>query len=458
MEVLVIGAGLAGTEAAWQIAQHGIKVRLVEMRPERQTPAHHTSECAELVCSNSFGSHDATRSTGLLHHELLAFDSIVMKVARETKVPAGSALAVDRSIFGKRLTELLSSHPLITFERREQFCLPKDSQICVVATGPLTSDTLAQDIKAFIGEQYLSFFDAASPIVTGESIDYDIAFRASRYNKEFTDSSDSQEASYLNCPFTKEEYYSFIDAVQNAELAPVKDFERDKAKFFEACLPVEELVARGTETLRFGPLKPIGLRDSRKPDERFYAVAQLRMEDSKGRLWNLVGFQTGLKWKDQERILRLIPGLASAEFVRFGVMHRNTYLKSPLVLHPTLQSKNRHTLFFAGQITGTEGYTSAVLGGLLAGINASRLAKNIEPLILPPETMGGALIKYVCEANLKTFQPMPPNFALLPELEEKIKDKRLRHQALSERALKSLSNIIDSNKIKENSLKEVANL
>ena len=438
--VVVIGAGLAGTEAAWQLVQAGISVRLVEMRPLKRSPAHHSSEFAELVCSNSFGALSSDRAAGLLQEELRRLGSLVIRIADAHAVPAGGALAVDRGRYSAALTEILERHPLVTVERREQMSLPDQDQITVLATGPLTSESLANDLREFTGRDDCHFFDAASPIVDGESIDMDKAFRASRYDKG--------DADYINCPMDQVQYRDFRSALLAAEQAELKDFEKNSATFFEGCLPIEELARRGEDTMRYGPLKPIGLWDPRWGDvndrdvrraKRAYAVVQLRQEDKDGRLWNLVGFQTNLKWGEQKRILRMIPGLEKAEFVRFGVMHRNTFLESPALLRPTLQFRNRATLLAAGQITGTEGYAAAVAGGWLAGTNAARLMQGLEPIDLPATTMSGALTHFVSEAPTAKFQPMPPNFGLLPDLPERIRDKRARYGAYRDRALTDLA-------------------
>lgn len=426
--ITVIGGGLAGTEAAWQIVRAGVPVVLYEMRPHVPSPAHHTAELAELVCSNSFGAKASDRATGLLHHELRALGSLIIATADRHQVPAGGALAVDRAQFSRELTETLERHPLVTLRREELPHLP-ETGIVVLATGPLTSEALSADLQRFTGLDYLSFFDAASPIVVGESINREVAFLASRY--------DRGEVAYLNCPFTAEEYQRFWQALCEAEQAPLKDFERENAQFFEACLPVEELARRGVDTLRFG-LKPVGLRDPRT-GERPYAVAQLRQEDRHGQLWNLVGFQTNLRWGEQQRVFRMIPGLEQAEFVRMGVMHRNTFLNAPKLLSASLQFRDRPTLLAAGQITGTEGYTAAAAGGWLAGTNAARLAQGLPPLVLPPTTMAGALFHYISTAESKTFQPMPPNFGILPPLEQNVRQKALRYAAYRDRALKDLS-------------------
>ena len=440
--MIVLGAGLAGTEAAWQIAQSGVPVTLVEMRPVRRSPAHHSSDFAELVCSNSFGALSSDRAAGLLQEELRRLGSLVIQTADAHAVPAGGALAVDRGRYSAALTEKLDRHPLVTIERREQSALPPEDTITVLATGPLTSETLAEDLRGFTGRADCHFFDAASPIVHGDSIDLTIAFRASRYDKG--------DADYINCPMDRDQYLAFREALLAAEQAELKDFDQEDATFFEGCLPIEELARRGEDTMRYGPLKPIGLWDPRWGDvndrdvrraRRAYAVVQLRQEDKDGRLWNLVGFQTNLKWGEQKRVLQMIPGLAQAEFVRFGVMHRNTFLESPSLLQPTLQFRTRPTLLAAGQITGTEGYAAAVAGGWLAGTNAARLARGLEPMDLPPTTMTGALTHFVSEAPTAKFQPMPPNFGLLPDLPERIRDKRARYGAYRDRALTDLEQV-----------------
>ncbi|MCU0549820.1 MAG: FADH(2)-oxidizing methylenetetrahydrofolate--tRNA-(uracil(54)-C(5))-methyltransferase TrmFO [Leptolyngbya sp. Prado105] len=436
--IQVIGGGLAGTEAAWQIAQAGVPVVLHEMRPTRQSPAHHSEHLAELVCSNSFGAQATDRASGLLHEELRRLGSIVIRKADDHQVPAGGALAVDRGIFSQNLTETLSAHPLIELRREEITQIPKDG-IVVLTTGPLTTDKLAEDLRQFTGMAYMSFFDAASPIVVGESIDFETAFLASRY--------DRGEAAYLNCPMSKEQYLHFWQELCQAEQAELKDFERETAKFFEACLPIEEMARRGEDTMRYGPLKPVGLFDARLGDfrdpanreKRPYAVVQLRQEDKAGQLWNMVGFQTNLKWGEQKRVFKLIPGLENAEFVRMGVMHRNTFINSPELLLPTLQFKSRSTLLAAGQISGTEGYTAACAGGWLAGTNAARIALGLAPLTLPVTTMMGALFDFISSASPKHFQPMPPNFGILPEIPKKIRNKQERYGQYRDRALADLA-------------------
>ncbi len=452
--ITIIGAGLAGSEAAWQIANAGIPVRLYEMRPSKRSPAHHSNDFAELVCSNSFGALSTDRAAGLLQEELRQLNSFIINTADQNSVPAGGALAVDRERFSSNVTNKLSSNPLISIHRQELSDLPSQDQITILASGPLTSSELAENIKRFTGLDQCHFYDAASPIIEGENIDLSIAFRGSRYDKG--------DADYINCPLTQHEYLSFRKALLQAEQAELKDFERDSATFFEGCLPIEELAQRGEDTMRYGPLKPIGLWDPRWGDlqnrdlrrtKRAYAVVQLRQEDRAGRLWNLVGFQTNLKWGAQKKVFRMIPGLQNADFVRFGVMHRNTFLESPKLLKPTLQFRDRLTLFAAGQIIGTEGYAAAVAGGWLAGTNAALLARGKEPISFPKETMIGALTHFISDLELKEklnkrnkFQPMPPNFGLFPELNTRIKDKRSRYGAYRDRALKKLNESINRNK------------
>jgi len=454
-EVIVIGAGLAGSEAAWQIANTGIPVKLVEMRPLKSTPAHHTGEFGELVCSNSFGALSADRAAGLLQKELRGLNSLIIKTADKFAVPAGGALAVDRSKFSNALTDVLSNHPLIEIRRVEQLDLPKKGNITILATGPLTSDALSYKIRDFTGIDECHFFDAASPIIYGDTIDHDIVFKASRYDKG--------DPAYLNCPLDKNDYINFRNELIRGEQAVLKDFEKESANFFEACLPIEEIARRGVDTMRYGPLKSIGLWNPKWGDlfdrenrlkKRPHAIVQLRKEDLNGQLLNIVGFQTNLKWPEQKRIFRMIPGLEKAEFVRFGVMHRNTYIESPKLLLPTLQFIKRETLLAAGQITGTEGYAAAAAGGLVAGINASLLAKGAYPITFPSESLIGSLINFISNRNQilsyqkkNKFQPMPASFGLVPELTKRIKDKRLRYKAYQERsteALNGFKKILDS--------------
>ncbi|MEL7069927.1 MAG: FADH(2)-oxidizing methylenetetrahydrofolate--tRNA-(uracil(54)-C(5))-methyltransferase TrmFO [Cyanobacteria bacterium J06581_3] len=443
----VIGGGLAGTEAAWQIAQAGVPVVLHEMRPVKKSPAHHSEHLAELVCSNSFGAMGTDRASGLLHEELRRLGSVVIGKADEHSVPAGGALAVDRGVFGQDLTKALESHPLVELRRDEVLRIPEDG-ITVLTTGPLTSESLSEDLERFAGQAYMSFFDAASPIIVGESINQDIAFMASRY--------DRGEAAYLNCPMNKEQYLAFYEALCGAEQAELKDFERETAKFFEACLPIEEMAKRGIETMRYGPLKPVGLFDTEKygafdaPENKVhkpYAVIQLRQEDKAGQLWNMVGFQTNLRWGEQKRVFRMIPGLENAEFVRMGVMHRNTFINSPELLNASMQFKTRPTLLAAGQLVGTEGYTAAVAGGWLAGTNAARVALGKAPLELPETTMLGALTHFISSAEPKHFQPMPPNMGIIPPLEKRVRNKRERYRVYRDRAFASLQTWATQNDI-----------
>jgi methylenetetrahydrofolate--tRNA-(uracil-5-)-methyltransferase len=435
-EVIVIGGGLAGSEAAWQLAERGFKVYLYEMRPHKLTPAHRTGFLAELVCSNSLGAEPIDKPLGLLKEELRRLGSLIISCADKTRVPAGGSLAVSRDDFARLVTEHIESHPNIRLIREEVTEIPPGPVI--IATGPLTSDALAQRIRELIGEEYLYFYDAIAPIVTYESIDMTKAFRASRYGRGGED--------YINCPMTREEYYRFVDALLQAETIELRDFEKEDPKFFEACLPIEVIARRGREALAFGPLRPVGLVDPRTGKQP-YAVVQLRQDDAAGTLYNLVGFQTNLKWGEQERVFRLIPGLEKAEFVRFGQMHRNTFINSPKLLLPTLQFRQRLDLFFAGQITGSEGYVGSTATGLVAGLNMARILRGEEPLVFPPTTMIGALCRYITDPRLKEFQPMKANFGLLPPLEKKVKKKQARYIAYAERALRDLEAFIASENI-----------
>jgi len=425
--LIVVGGGLAGSEAAWQAAQRGIQVTLYEMRPAVMTPAHVTDYLAELVCSNSLGSRLVDRAAGLLKEELRRLGSVVVACADETAVPAGGALAVDRDRFAHLVTERVSDHPLITIVREEVRRVPDGP--AVIASGPLTSPALAADIARLTGQDHLYFYDAMAPIVTRDSVNMAVAYLASRY--------EHGEAAYLNCPLTEEEYDRFVAELVRAEQAPLHDFEREDRRFFEACLPVEEIARRGRDALRFGPLKPLGLPDPRTGRVPF-AVVQLRQDNAAATLYNLVGFQTNLRWGEQDRVFRLIPGLEHAEFVRYGTMHRNTFINAPLLLHPTMQFRTRANLFFGGQITGTEGYMESTASGCLAGINAARWLLG-QPLIeLPETTMIGALCRYIATAEPAHFQPMKANFGLLPPLERRL-GKRERYAAYSQRALAALT-------------------
>lgn len=424
--VTIIGAGLAGSEAAWQIAKRGVKVRIFEMRPKTLTPAHKTGLFAELVCSNSLRSTDITTGAGLIKAEMKLLDSIIVKAGEENRVPAGAALAVDREKFARQITETLESHPNVEVVRERVDKIP-DEGIVIIATGPLTHDALAEDIRRFTGADYLYFYDAVCPIVDADTIDWSKTFRGSRYGKGGDD--------YVNCPLTKEEYEAFVEALVNAEVHPLEPFE--DLRLFEGCLPIEEMARRGKDTLRFGPLKPVGLVDPRTGEEP-YAVVQLRAENREETMFELVGFQTRLKWPEQKRVFRMIPALRNAEFVRYGVMHRSTFINGPKVLLPTYQTRKRPTLFFAGQITGVEGYVESAGSGLLAGINAARLAMGLEPLVFPRTTMLGAMAHYVSSADPDHFQPMNANFGLLPPLKRKVRKKALKKRLMAERALRDL--------------------
>ncbi len=428
--ITVIGAGLAGSEAAWQAAQNGVKVRLYEMRPTCTTPAHQTTNFAELVCSNSLRANNIENAVGLLKEEMRQFDSIIMRCADAHQVPAGGALAVDRENFSAAVTAAISEHPNIEVVREEVTQIPAEGYV-VIASGPLTSESLADAIRKLTGEEYLYFFDAAAPIVTLESLDLSKIFRASRYDKG--------EADYLNCPMNEAEYNHFWDELVKAEMAPVKDFE--KQIVFEGCMPVETMAARGRQTLLFGPLKPVGLTDP-KTGRYPYAVVQLRQDNAEGTLYNLVGFQTHLKWGEQKRVFGLIPGLENAEFVRYGVMHRNTFINSPQLMLPTYQLRATERIFFAGQITGVEGYIESAASGMVAGINAARLVKGQHPLTFPIETALGAHAHYIATAESKTFQPMNINMGLLPPLPQRIRDKRLKNRTIADRALASLKTFL----------------
>lgn len=426
-KIHVIGGGLAGTEAAWQLAERGHEVILYEMRPKRTTGAHVTNNLAELVCSNSLGSKLPDRASGVLQSEMKLLGSKLIACAEAAAVPAGGALAVDRVVFADEVTSAIEGHPNITLVRDEVTEIPAEPTI--IATGPLTSPALSQRIAELTGQQHLYFYDAVSPIVVADTIDMTIAFAASRYGRGDDD--------YINCPMDKDEYTAFVAAIRSAERAELRDFEREDPHFFEGCVPIEELAARGDDTLAYGPMRPVGLRDPRT-GKRPQAVVQLRRDNLAGSLYNIVGFQTNLKWGDQERVLRLIPGLANAEFVRMGQMHRNTFINSPQLLHPTMAFRQRPDLFFAGQIVGVEGYVGNMATGLLAAINLSRHLKGQPPLILPPTSMLGALAHYVTHAEPKHFQPMKANFGIMPELSEKVKNKRDRYGSYAERALADL--------------------
>ncbi|WP_397349746.1 FADH(2)-oxidizing methylenetetrahydrofolate--tRNA-(uracil(54)-C(5))-methyltransferase TrmFO [Paenibacillus xylanexedens] len=426
-QVTVIGAGLAGTEAAWQIASRGVRVKLYEMRPVVKTPAHHTDKFAELVCSNSLRANGLTNAVGVLKEEMRMLNSLVLGAADKHAVPAGGALAVDRDGFSGEITSTLQQHPLIEVVNEELTSLPEDG-IVVVATGPLTSPALSEQIKALMGEEYFYFYDAAAPIIEKDSIDMNKVYLASRYDKG--------EAAYLNCPMTEEEFDVFYDALITAEVAQLKEFEKEI--YFEGCMPIEVMMKRGKQTALFGPMKPVGLVNPHTGTLP-HAVVQLRQDNAAGTLYNLVGFQTHLKWGEQKRVFSLIPGLENAEFVRYGVMHRNTFINSPKLLRPTYQFKDRPNLFFAGQMTGVEGYVESAASGLIAGMNAAKAALGQELVVLPVETTLGSMAQYITTADFKHFQPMNANFGLLPTLETKIRNKKEKNEALAQRALDGIA-------------------
>jgi len=437
-DLIIIGGGLAGSEAAWQAAERGLRVQLYEMRPVLQTGAHQTHDLAELVCSNSLGSNLPDRASGLLKTEARILGSMLLECAETASLPAGGALAVDRELFARLVTERLQNHQNIQIIRAEVKAIPNIPT--VIASGPLTSPALSQAIATLSGEEHLFFFDAIAPVIHAESINMNIAFRASRYG-----TGEQDEGDYINCPFSKDEYYAFVDALLKAERIELRSFEeaiRSGVKaghFFEGCLPVEIIATRGIDSLAFGPMRPVGIRDPRT-GKRPYAVVQLRQDNLAGSLYNLVGFQTNLKFSEQKRVLRLIPGLENAEFMRYGQMHRNTFIASPKLLRPTLQHMERDDLLFAGQITGVEGYMGNIATGLVAGYNAARLHHDEEPMTLPQTTMLGALCHYVTHADLKDFQPMKANFGILPPLVSTSKiGKRDRGKAYAERALADLT-------------------
>ena len=429
--ISIVGGGLAGSEAAWQLAERGYEVVVHEMRPGVATPAHKTDRLAELVCSNTFKSTELSNAHGLLKAEMRQLGSLILWAADQARVPGGSALAVDRDVFSFAVHERLVSHPRIRVERGEVRSLPSPG---IIATGPLTSEALAEAIRVRLGVQSLAFYDAIAPVIARESVDEGIVFRASRYGKE-TMEGGGDEGAYLNCPFTRAQYEAFVDALLEADQYHGHEF--DEVPYFEGCMPAEEMARRGRDTLRFGPLKPVGLPDPRTGREA-YAVAQLRQEDRAGRMWNLVGFQTRLRIPEQQRVFRMIPGLADAEFLRYGSIHRNSYINSPAALTPYLSLREDTCVLFAGQITGVEGYTESSATGLLAGINLARLLTGREPVTPPPTTMLGALYRYLREADPRHFQPMNANFGLVDDLEERVRDKRRKREMIAERALGTL--------------------
>ncbi|NYF24218.1 FADH(2)-oxidizing methylenetetrahydrofolate--tRNA-(uracil(54)-C(5))-methyltransferase TrmFO [Sporosarcina sp. JAI121] len=424
--VNVIGAGLAGSEAAWQIASRGVNVRLFEMRPVKQTPAHHTDKFAELVCSNSLRANNLTNAVGIIKEEMRRLDSLIIRAADACAVPAGGALAVDRHEFAGNVTETIRNHPLIEIINEEVTELPEG--ITIIATGPLTSPALAEQIRKLTGEEYLYFYDAAAPIIEKDSIDMNKVYLKSRYDKG--------EAAYLNCPMDEEEFERFYNALIAAEIVPLKEFEKEI--YFEGCMPVEVLAQRGEKTLLFGALKPVGLEHP-ETGKLAKAVIQLRQDDAAGTLYNIVGFQTHMKWGAQKEVINLIPGLENVEIVRYGVMHRNTFINSPRVLDATYQLKANRNVFFAGQMTGVEGYVESAGSGLIAGINAANLALGKEPVLFPNETALGSMARYVTEANPENFQPMNINFGLFPNLEKRVKSKLERAEKHAERALEAIS-------------------
>lgn len=435
-EALVIGGGLAGCEAAWQLAERGRQVTLVEMRPVRHTPAHKTEHLAELVCTNSFKSEALTNAHGLLKSEMRALGSILLAAAEPARVPAGSALAVDREVFASTMTDFIASHPRIRIERREVTTLP--DQPAVIATGPLTSDAFTTAITELLGDDGLAFYDAIAPIIAFESIDLDIAYFASRHGKGGGDD-------YLNCPLDREQYLAFLEALRSADIYPGHDWEN--IPFFEGCLPIEVMAARGDDTLRFGPMRPIGLRDPRTGRVP-YAVLQLRREDRAGQMWNLVGFQTRLRTGEQRRVFRMIPGLEHAEFLRYGSIHRNTYLNFPATLTTAGAARAKPHLLFAGQLTGVEGYTESAASGILAGINMDRMLDGLEPVVPPPTTMLGGLYRYLREGDAGEFQPMNSNFGLLDPIRGHVRDKQRRREMLAERAVAEFRDWMDEHGIR----------
>ena len=428
--ITVVGAGLAGSEAAWQAANRGVKVHLYEMRPVKQTPAHHTDKFAELVCSNSLRANTLTNAVGVLKEEMRQLNSIIISSADECAVPAGGALAVDRHEFSAKVTEKIKNHPNITVINEEVQRIPEG--IVIIASGPLTSAAMSNEIKQLTGEEYFYFYDAAAPIIEKESINMDKAYLKSRYDKG--------EAAYINCPMTEEEFNTFYNALIEAETVPLKEFEKEI--FFEGCMPIEVMANRGIKTMLFGPLKPVGLEDPRT-GKRPFAVVQLRQDDAAGTLYNIVGFQTHLKWGAQKEVIGLIPGLENAEIVRYGVMHRNTFINSPNLLKSTYQFKSNEQIFFAGQMTGVEGYVESAASGLVAGVNATKLFNGQTPVSFPEETAIGSMAHYITATNAKSFQPMNANFGIFPPLSQKIKNKQERYEKHAERALGSIQNFVN---------------
>ncbi len=433
--ITIIGGGLAGSEAAWQLAERGLRVALFEMRPQRGTEAHVSDRLAELVCSNSMGSTLPDRALGILKNEMLRLGSMIIRTAFKHAVPAGSALAVSREDFAEEVTGLIGNHPNIELRREEMAAIP-DGPV-IVATGPLTSPALFASIQALTSQEHLYFYDAMAPIVLADTIDMSVAFRQSRYDRD----SGEDEGDYINCPLNKEEYEAFVQSVLAAPKTELKGADKELERYFEGCMPIEALASRGLDALAFGPMRPVGLTDPRT-GRRPHAVVQLRQDNVAGTLYNMVGFQTNMRWGSQEQTLRMIPGLAQAEFVRLGQMHRNTFINSATLLRPTLQLRTRDDLFFAGQITGTEGYVGSAMGGLIAGINMSRLLAGQALLTPPPTTMIGALLHYITHADPQNFQPMKANMGLLPEMERRIRHKVNRYAAYAERARTELESYL----------------
>ena len=446
--ITIIGGGLAGSEAAYQIAKAGIKVKLYEMKPEKYSAAHSNRDLAEIVCSNSFKSKLHTNACGLLKEELNLLDSLLIKIANKSSVPAGQALAVDREVFSKKVTEILEQNKNIEIIRKEVTNIEElyEDGIVIIATGPLTSDKLAKEIKKITGENELAFYDAAAPIIEKDNIDFNIAFYGNRYDQERKKDEDIkewkkrinlQEASYINLPMNKEEYEKFVNELINAEVVELHEFE--KKEIFEGCIPIEIMAKRGIDTLRFGPLKPVGFTDLRT-GKRPYAVVQLRQDNEEGNLFNIVGFQTNLKFGEQKRVFSMIPGLENVEFIKYGVMHRNTFINSPKLLNETYQMKENKNIYFAGQITGVEGYVESISSGMVASLNATQQFNGKEKIIFPKETIIGSLAKYISKDN-DNFQPMNANFGILPQLEEKIKDKKVKYGKLADISLDRMNKL-----------------